>query len=144
MVVPALKGIRRFINHQPTTRQQKYNALRTRIMDTFFKYNQKMGAQKIFDYLTNWGITLSLSFVKSVLHIHGLVSRAVKTYKKKNRPHKTYENKLDRQFEISEDAPTSCRLRYYRMAITQRNKGLFVCCARISHTYVQSSATKLH
>lgn len=97
------QGYYRFINHQATTSQQKYKALRTLIIDTFFKHNQKMGAQKLFYYLTNQGVTLSLSFIKSVLHAHGLVSRTVKTYKKKNKPHNAFENTLDRQFEVSVD-----------------------------------------
>ena len=60
--------------------------------------------QKLYDYLINQGVTtLSLSFVKSVLKAHHLVSRTIKTYKKKNKPHKSFENKLDRQFEVSED-----------------------------------------
>lgn len=69
-----------------------------------------MGAQKLHDHLTNQGGTLSLSFVKSVLKSHGLVSRTVKTYKKKNKPHKTYGNKLNRQFEISEDTQVQPRV----------------------------------
>ena len=98
------QGYYRFIKQQPTPRQQKYKALRTLIIDTFFQHNQKMGAQKLVDYLTNQGVTLSLSFVKSVLKAHGLVSRTVKIYKKKNKPHQTFENKLNRQFEVSEEA----------------------------------------
>lgn len=104
------QGYYRFIKQQPTPRQQKYKALRTLIIDTFFKHNQKMGAQKLFDHLTNQGVILSLSFVKLVLKAHGLVSRVVKTYKKINKPHKAFENKLDRQFEVSEDKQVQPRV----------------------------------
>jgi len=72
------------------------------IIDTFFKHSQKMGAQQLFDYLSNQGVSLSLSFVKSVLRSHNLVSRTIKTYKKRTKPHQSFDNKLDRQFEVSE------------------------------------------
>lgn len=69
-----------------------------------------MGAQKLYDYLTNQGVSLSLSFVKAVLKAHGLVSRTIKTYKKKNKPHKSFDNTLDRQFEVSEQAQKQPRI----------------------------------
>lgn len=69
-----------------------------------------MGAQKLYDHLTNQGVVLSLSFVKSVLKAHGLVSRTVKTYKKKNKPHKSFENKLNRQFEVSKELQEQPRI----------------------------------
>lgn len=69
-----------------------------------------MGAQQLHDHLTNQGEILSLSFVKSVLKAHGLISRTVKTYKKKNKPHKTYGNKLNRQFEVSKDTQAQLRV----------------------------------
>lgn len=98
------QGYYRFANHQPTARQKKYSDLRTLVIDTFFQFNQKMGGQKIYDYLTNQGYALSLGFVKSVLKAHGLVSKIVKTYKKKDKPHKSFDNKLNRQFDVSKEA----------------------------------------
>lgn len=62
-----------------------------------------MGGQKIYDYLTNQGYELSLGFVKSVLKSHGFVSKIVKTYKKKEKPHKSFDNKLNRQFDVSKE-----------------------------------------
>lgn len=61
----------------------------------------KKWGKKIYDYLINQEHELFLGFVKSVLKSHGLVSKIVKTYKTKNKPHKSFENKLDRQFEVS-------------------------------------------
>lgn len=104
------QGYYRFIQHKPTVRQKKYSQLRTRIVDTFFKFHQKMGGQKIYDYLINQGYKLSLGFVKSVLKSHGLVSKIIKTYKKKNKPHKSFENKLDRQFEVSNKVQSMPRI----------------------------------
>lgn len=95
------QGYYRFSQHKPTSRQKKYSELRTLVINTFFQFNQKMGGRKIYDYLINQGCELSLGFVKSVLRSHGLVSKIVKTYKKKKKPHKSFENKLDRQFEVS-------------------------------------------
>ena len=63
------------------TVDKKYSALKALIIDTFFKYNQRLGAKKLFDHLTNQGVAVSLSFIKSVLKAHGLISRAVKIYK---------------------------------------------------------------
>ena len=97
------QGYYRFAKRKPTSRQQKYSELRTLVIYTFFKFNQKMGGKKIYDYLINQGYELSLGFVKSVLKSHGLVSKIVKTYKTKNKPHKSFENKLDRQFEVSDN-----------------------------------------
>lgn len=57
----------------------------------------------IVDYLMNQGIIISLGFVKSVLKAHGLVCKIVKTYKKKNNPHQSFDNKLNRQFEVTEE-----------------------------------------
>lgn len=84
-------------------KQQKYAELRTLIIDTFFKYNQRMG-KKLFDHLTNKGVSVSLSFIKSVLKAHGFVSRTIKTYNKK-KTHKSCDNNLNRQFEVSEEHP---------------------------------------
>ncbi|EPI39885.1 IS3 family transposase [Enterococcus faecalis] len=97
------QGYYRFAHRKPTSRQKKYNELRTLVINAFFTFDQKMGGQKIYDYLSNQGHELSLGFVKSVLKSHGLVSKIVKTYKKKNNPHKSFENKLDRQFEVSDN-----------------------------------------
>lgn len=69
-----------------------------------------MGAQQLYNYLTNQGVKFSLGFVKSVLKAHGLISRTVKTYKRKNKPHKSFENKLDRCFEVSEDKQEQPRI----------------------------------
>lgn len=57
-----------------------------------------MGAQQLYNYLTNQGVKLSLGFVKSVLKSHGLISRTVKTYKRRNKSHRSFKNKLDRCF----------------------------------------------
>ncbi len=69
-----------------------------------------MGAQQLYNYLTNQGVKFSLGFVKSVLKAHGLISRTVKTYKRRNKPHKSFENKLDRCFEVSEDTQEQPRI----------------------------------
>lgn len=69
-----------------------------------------MGGQKIYDYLTNQGIALSLGFVKSVLKAHGLVSKIVKTYKKKEKPHQSFDNKLNRQFDVSKEVKEQPRV----------------------------------
>lgn len=66
-----------------------------------------MGAQQLYNYLTNQGVKLSLGFVKSVLKSHGLISRTVKTYKRRNKSHRSFKNKLDRCFEVSEDKKNS-------------------------------------
>ena len=60
-----------------------------------------MGGEKICDYLTNQGYALSFGFVKSVLKAHGLVSKIVNTYKKKEKPHQFFDNKLNRRFDVS-------------------------------------------
>lgn len=69
-----------------------------------------MGAQQLYNYLTNQGVKLSLGFVKSVLKSHGLISRTVKTYKRRNKSHRSFKNKLDRCFEVSEDKKKQPRI----------------------------------
>lgn len=69
-----------------------------------------MGGKKIYDYLTNQGYALSLGFVKSVLKAHALVSKIVKTYKKKEKPHQSFDNKLNRQFDVSKDVQEQPRV----------------------------------
>lgn len=69
-----------------------------------------MGDQQFYNYLTNQGVKFFLGFVKSVLKVHELISRTVTTYKRRNKPHKSFKNKLDRCFEVSKDTHEQPRI----------------------------------
>ncbi|WP_421000797.1 IS3 family transposase [Carnobacterium maltaromaticum] len=124
------QGYYRFIKHQTSDRQKKFSSLRSTIIALFFKFNSKMGAAMLHNYMINEGYTLSLGFVKSVLKMHGLKSKIVKTYKKQIKPHQTFENKLNREFSATMDSQINkkivCDITEWRL---NNGKKVYLCAA---------------
>ncbi|WP_421000688.1 hypothetical protein ACOJIU_06760 [Carnobacterium maltaromaticum] len=87
------QGYYRFIKHQTSDRQKKFSSLRSTIIALFFKFNSKMGAAMLHNYMINEGYTLSLGFVKSVLKMHGLKVKLLKRIR--NRLNLTKHSKIN-------------------------------------------------
>lgn len=96
-------GFYKHINKKQTPRQKHYEELRSFIIQQFFYHQQRMGALQLYCHLRNCGKLVTLAFIKTVFKKNGLVSRIIKTYKKRVKPHKTFSNKLARNFSAKKD-----------------------------------------
>ncbi|MCQ6531313.1 transposase, partial [Bacillus mycoides] len=59
----------------------------------------RMGYRKLYRYLINRDVMVSLSKVRQALCRAGLKSKVVTYYKKRNQDHYTFQNVLERSFK---------------------------------------------
>ncbi|WP_255255561.1 transposase [Bacillus cereus] len=77
----------------------------------------RMGYRKLYRYLVNKGVMVSLSQARQTLCRAGLKSKVVTCYKKRKREHHTFPNVLERSFQPGKkDVPTVvCDITEFRL-----------------------------
>ncbi|MGR5979266.1 hypothetical protein ACT7DJ_17465 [Bacillus cereus] len=96
----------------------------------FKRLKGRMGYRKLYRYLINRDVMVSLSQVRQALCRAGLKSKVVTYYKKRKQDHHTFPNVLERSFKPGKkDVPTVvCDITEFRLV--NGLKVYFLCCIR--------------
>lgn len=65
----------------------------------FKRFKRRMGYRKLYHYLVNKGMEVTISQVRKALYRSGLKSKIVTYYKKRKQEHNIFPNVLDRSFQ---------------------------------------------
>ncbi|MEK4414768.1 IS3 family transposase [Bacillus sp. FSL K6-0268] len=103
----SVSGFYDYIHRKPTENQKKRKKTAAYIVMQFKCLKGRMGYRKLYSYLINKGVKVTLSQVRQALCKAGLQSKVVTYYKKRKQEHRTFPNVLKRSFKPGKkDIPT--------------------------------------
>ncbi|MGN4670206.1 IS3 family transposase [Bacillus cereus group sp. MYBK234-1] len=113
----SVSGFYDYIHRKPTENQKKRKKTAAYIVMQFKCLKGKMGYRKLYSYLINKGVKVTLSQVRQALCKAGLQSKVVTYYKKRKQEHRTFPNVLKRSFKPGKkDIPTVvCDITEFRL-----------------------------
>ncbi|AZR75030.1 transposase (plasmid) [Bacillus thuringiensis] len=113
----SVSGFYDYIHRKPTENQKKRKKTAAYIVMQFKCLKGRMGYRKLYRYLVNKGVKVTLSQVRQALRKAGLQSKVVTYYKKRKQEHRTFPNVLKRSFKPGKkDIPTVvCDITEFRL-----------------------------
>ncbi|WP_157452921.1 IS3 family transposase [Bacillus thuringiensis] len=113
----SVSGFYDYIHRKPTENQKKRKKTAAYIVMQFKCLKGRMGYRKLYRYLVNKGVKVTLSQVRQALCKSGLQSKVVTYYKKRKQEHRTFPNVLKRSFKPGKkDIPTVvCDITEFRL-----------------------------
>ncbi|MEW4237318.1 IS3 family transposase, partial [Bacillus thuringiensis] len=113
----SVSGFYDYIHRKPTENQKKRKKTAAYIVMQFKCLKGRMGYRKLYSYLINKGVKVTLSQVRQALCKAGLQSKVVTYYKKRKQEHRTFPNVLKRSFKPGKkDIPTVvCDITEFRL-----------------------------
>ncbi|OQR57490.1 transposase [Bacillus sp. CDB3] len=113
----SVSGFYDYIHRKPTENQKKRKKTAAYIVMQFKCLKGRMGYRKLYRYLVNKGVKVTLSQVRQALCKAGLQSKVVTYYKKRKQEHRTFPNVLKRSFKPGKkDIPTVvCDITEFRL-----------------------------
>ncbi|AZR80233.1 transposase [Bacillus thuringiensis] len=113
----SVSGFYDYIHRKPTENQKKRKKTAAYIVMQFKCLKGRMGIGKLYRYLVNKGVKVTLSQVRQALRKAGLQSKVVTYYKKRKQEHRTFPNVLKRSFKPGKkDIPTVvCDITEFRL-----------------------------
>ncbi|WP_155251502.1 IS3 family transposase [Bacillus thuringiensis] len=95
----SVSGFYDYFHRKPTENQKKRKKTAAYIIMQFKRLKGRMGYRKLYCYLVNKGVMVSLCQVRQALWKAGLKSKVVTYYKKRKHEHHTFPNVLERSFK---------------------------------------------
>ncbi|WP_240519783.1 IS3 family transposase [Bacillus thuringiensis] len=113
----SVSGFYDYIHRKPTENQKKRKKTAAYIVMQFKRLKGRMGYRKLYRYLVNKNVMVSLFQVRQALCEAGLKSKVVTYYKKRKHEHHTFPNVLERSFKPGKkDVPTVvCDITEFRL-----------------------------
>ncbi|WP_305927823.1 hypothetical protein [Bacillus mycoides] len=113
----SISGFYDYFHRNPTENQKKRKETAAYIVMQFKRLKGRMGYRKLYRYLINRDVMVSLSQVRQALCRAGLKSKVVTYYKKRKQEHHTFPNVLERSFKPGKkDVPTVvCDITEFRL-----------------------------
>jgi putative transposase len=113
----SISGFYDYSHRIPTESQKKRKETAAYIVMQFKRLKGRMGYRKLYHYLINRDVMVSLSQVRKALYRAGLKSKVVTYYKKRKQEHHTFPNVLERSFKPGrKDVPTVvCDITEFRL-----------------------------
>ncbi|OOR07111.1 transposase [Bacillus cereus] len=113
----SVSGFYDYIHRKPTENQKKRKKTAAYIVMQFKRLQGRMGYRKLYRYLVNQEVKVTLSQVRQALCKAGLQSKVVTYYKKRKQEHGTFPNVLERSFKPGKkDIPTVvCDITEFRL-----------------------------
>ncbi|MGG1344927.1 IS3 family transposase [Bacillus toyonensis] len=124
----SVSGFYAYIQRKPTAAQQKRQETESYIVMQFKRLKRRMGYRKLYRYLINKGMKVSLSQVRKALYKANLKSKVVTYYKRRKTEHRTFPNVLARSFTPGKkETPTVvCDITEFRLINGQK---VYICAA---------------
>ncbi|MBH0340385.1 integrase [Bacillus thuringiensis] len=113
----SVSGFYDYFHRKATEGQKKRKETAACIVIQFKRLKARMGYRKLYRYLLNRDVMVSLSQVRQALCRAGLKSKVVSYYKKRKPDHDTFPNTLERSFQPGKkDVPTVvCDITEFRL-----------------------------
>ncbi|PEL93605.1 transposase [Bacillus cereus] len=113
----SVSGFYDYTHRKPTENQKKRKKTAAYIVMQFKCLKGRMGYRKLYRYLVNKNVMVSLFQVRQALCEAGLKSKVVTYYKKRKHEHHTFPNVLERSFKPGKkDVPTVvCDITEFRL-----------------------------
>ncbi|GAB6513882.1 hypothetical protein bcgnr5386_18540 [Bacillus cereus] len=94
----SISGFYDYIHRKPTENQKKRKETAAYIVMQFKRLKERMGYRKLYCYLVNKNVNVTISQVRKALHRANLQSKTVTYYKKRKQEHRVFPNVLKRSF----------------------------------------------
>ncbi|OOR71431.1 transposase [Bacillus cereus] len=113
----SVSGFYDYTHRKPTENQKKRKKTAAYVVMQFKCLKGRMGYRKLYRYLVNKNVMVSLFQVRQALCEAGLKSKVVTYYKKRKHEHHTFPNVLERSFKPGKkDVPTVvCDITEFRL-----------------------------
>ncbi|MED1305254.1 IS3 family transposase [Bacillus pacificus] len=113
----SVSGFYDYLHRKPTEIQKKRKKTAAYIVMQFKRLKGRMGYRKLYHYLINRDVMVSLPQVRQALCRAGLKSKIVTYYQKRKQDHHTFPNVLERSFKPGKkDVPTVvCDITEFRL-----------------------------
>ncbi|EKS8373514.1 IS3 family transposase, partial [Bacillus cereus] len=113
----SVSGFYDYFHRKATEGQRKRKETAAYIVMQFKRLKGRMDYRKLYRYLLNRDVLVSLSQVRQALCRFGLKSKVVSYYKKRKQDHDTFPNTLERSFQPGrKDVPTVvCDITEFRL-----------------------------
>ncbi|WP_242070408.1 hypothetical protein [Bacillus thuringiensis] len=122
-------GFYNYFHRKATEGQKKRKKTAAYIIMQFKCLKDRMGYRKLYRYLINRDVRVSLSQVRQALCRAGLKSKVVTYYKKRKQDHPIFPNVRERSFKPGKkDVPTV--ICDNRISFSKWIESIFLCCIR--------------